>query len=397
MTIRSVLVSSVVLAVFSACPVRPTTRDAGAGGGGLLTGGGFSGTGGGFSTGGGSTGGGSTGGGSTGGGSTGGGSTGGGSTGGGMATGGGSTGGGMATGGGSTGGGSAGDGGVCPNGFGWNGTDFSIAAAKCANICGDHLWIRDVVVTGVEESFTGTQGDSQAKFWVQDTRDNRQGLWISKSFTDLPRTWQPRVGDLLNIRGFYKSQFSTWDRFGYRRQLGNGCSAAVRNDGGVLEIEVVDGGVTSIPVTAMPGFGNAMNGTTRPNADLGSTRVFIPGPVSLTSPTPVPLSRLGVDAGVAGFNGFEITGGVLVNNIFTFGNYPDGGPRCDWRAIAADGGVVTFPNGLTGIWDTYTHAPCIGVADCGGNRDAGSVPFTTNTFTYVLYPTECAELQGMVQ
>jgi hypothetical protein len=272
-----------------------------------------------------------------------------------------------------------------------------VAAAKCANICGEHLQVRDVVVTGVEESFLGTQGDSQAKFWVQDLRDNRQGLWISKSFTDLPRTYQPVVGELLHIRGFYKSQFPTWDRFGYRRQLGNGCSAPVRNDGGVLIIEIVDGGVGSIPVTAMPGFGDSMNGNRRPNPDLGSTRVFIPGPVSLTSATPVPLSRLNADAGVGGFNGFEITGGVLVNNAFTFGNYPDGGPRCDWRARAADGGTVTFPNGLTGIWDTYTHAPCLGNPNCSGDRDAGSVPFTNNQYTYVLYPTECAELQGTVQ
>ncbi|MCA2977205.1 MAG: hypothetical protein INH37_02870 [Myxococcaceae bacterium] len=61
--------------------------------------------------------------------------------------------------------------------------------------------------------------------------------------------------------------------------------------------------------------------------------------------------------------------------------------------------MVTFPNGLTGIWDTYTHAPCIGNPNCGGDRDAGYVPGTspTNPFTYVLYPTTCAELQGQVQ
>lgn len=312
----------------------------------------------------------------------------------------------MAVGGGSGGGSGGGAGGgmgnaQCPNGFGWNGSDFSVAAAKCANICGEHLQVQNVVVTAVEESFLGMQGDSQAKFWVQDTTDNRQGLWISKSFTDIPRTYQPRVGELLNIRGFYKSQFSTWDRFGYRRQLGNGCSAAVRNDGGVLLIEVLDAGVMSMPVTAaMMGFGNSMNGNSRPNPELASTRVFIPGPVSLTSATPLPLTRIASDGGVAGYNGFEITGGILVNNAFTFGETRDGGTvRCDWRAIAADGGTVTFPNGLAGIWDTYTHAPCIGNPSCGGDRDAGYVPGTTptNSFTYVLYPFDCTELQGQVQ
>ncbi len=107
-----------------------------------------------------------------------------------------------------------------------------------------------------------------------------------------------------------------------------------------------------------------------------------------------------------------MTGGILVNNFATFGNYPDGGPRCDWRAIASgldagtfDGGggtYVNFPNGITGVWDTYSHAPCLGgngvCSSTGtGGRPDGSVPFTNNSQTYVLYPTECAELQGQVQ
>jgi hypothetical protein len=375
MTIRSLLLSSLVVAVFSACPTRTTTKDAGSGGGtSLLTGGGTGNTGGGTATAGGRAGGSATGGGTT--------------TAGGSATGGGTT----------TGGGSAGDGGICPNGFGWTGSDFSIAAAKCARICSDQVEIRNVVVTAVDELNIGSQGDHQAYFWVQDTSDNRQGMWIRKDYTDLPRTYTPVVGELLNVRGFYQTQFSTWDRYGYRRHLGEGCSAAVRNDGGVLVIEVVDAGVTSIPVTVMSGFGNSMNGTSRPNPELASNRVFIPGPVTLTSATPIALTRIGVDGGISGYNGFEITGGILVDNFFTFGETRDGGsPRCDWRAIAADGGTVTFPNGLTGIWDTYTHAPCIGSATCGAARDAGSVPFANNQFTYVLYPTDCAELQGQVQ
>ena len=375
MTIRTLLLASVVLSVFLACgPVRPSGTDGGKGGGTtLLTGGGSSNSGGGTGVGGGSTAGGRAG---------------GSATGGGNATGGGSA----------TGGGTTSDGGICPNGFGWNGSDFSIAAAKCSRICQDYVEIRDVVITAVDELNIGSMGDHQAYFWVQDTRDNRQGMWIRKDYTDLPRTYTPQVGELLNVRGFYQSQFSTWDRYGYRRHLGEGCVAAVRNDGGILVIEVVDGGVASQPVTVMPGFGNSMNGSSRPNPELASNRVFIPGPVTLTNATPLPLTRIGVDGGISGYNGFEITGGILVNNFFTFGDTRDGGSvRCDWRAIAADGGTVTFPNGLTGIWDTYTHAPCIGNASCGSARDGGSVPFVNNQFTYVLYPTECTELQGSVQ
>jgi hypothetical protein len=321
---------------------------------------------------------------------------------------GGGMGGGMAVGGGSGGGSGGGAGGgmgnaQCPNGFGWNGTDFSIAAAKCANLGRDYVEVRDVVVTAVESSFLGSLGDSQARFWVADTRDNRQGLWIQKDFTDIPRTYEPRVGDLLSIQGFYRNNFDNVDRSGYRRFMGEASNASVRADGGILRIVVIDGGVTvPQPVTAMPMFGNAMNGNARPNPELGGVRVFIPGSLTLTNAQPTALTRIASDRTVAGFNGFEVTGGILVNNFNTFGTTRDGGtPRCDWRVAALDGGTVTFPNGISGIWDTYTHAPCLD-GTCARNqpgyRDAGYVPgATNNSFTYVLYPIDCTELQGQVQ
>jgi hypothetical protein len=419
MTIRSVVAVGAVVALFSACPVRPTGSDGGRGGGGTgLTGGGFVASGGsaGGSTAGGSTAGGSTAGGSTAGGSTAGGSTAGGSTAGGSTAGGSTAGGstaGGSTAGGNTGGGSSNDGGVCPGGFGWNGTDFSIAAAKCARVCGDYLEMRGVVVTAVENSFLGSLGDSSASFWVADPRDNRQGMWIRKDFTDLPRTWQPQVGDLLNLRGFYQRQFANQDRTAYRFHLGEGCSSGVRADGGVLVIEPIDAGVMRPAlVTAQPGFGDAMNGNARPNAELASARVFIPGPLVLTNYRPPPLARLAPDSGVAGYNGFEVTGGILVNNFATFGTSSDGGPRCDWRFIASaldagtnDAGTyVEFPNGITGVWDTYAHSPCLGGnGSCSfsgggtGIRPDASVPFTNNSQTYVLYPTECSELVGQIR
>jgi hypothetical protein len=104
--------------------------------------------------------------------------------------------------------------------------------------------------------------------------------------------------------------------------------------------------------------------------------------------------------------GFEVTGGILVNNFATFdAQFSDGGSllRCDWRQIALDAGVgrtVTFPNGISGVWDTYSHASCrdggVSCSDGLVNRNAGIVPDTTNDFTYVLYPTDCADLRGQV-
>jgi len=98
--------------------------------------------------------------------------------------------------------------------------------------------------------------------------------------------------------------------------------------------------------------------------------------------------------------GFEVSGsnlpaGLLIRNSQTFGVYPDGGPRCDYGQMVADGGkTVTFPNGIRGVWDTFTQAPCVnGGLSCGsgaGVRDAGTVPGVGSPYVYVLEPMDCA-------
>jgi hypothetical protein len=95
-----------------------------------------------------------------------------------------------------------------------------------------------------------------------------------------------------------------------------------------------------------------------------------------------------------------VTGGLLVSNRNTFGSSPtDGGPaRCDWQALVRnDGGTVTFPEGIRGVWDTYSFAPCAdgGTDVLGCFRNEGRVPGTEqpdggyNRFTHVLIPQNC--------
>ena len=73
--------------------------------------------------------------------------------------------------------------------------------------------------------------------------------------------------------------------------------------------------------------------------------------------------------------------------------------NCVWRGSAYyDGGTIIFPNGITGIWDTYTHAPC----NDGGTSTSclhanGYVPGTANDYTYAIYPRDCADFNGAYQ
>lgn len=101
------------------------------------------------------------------------------------------------------------------------------------------------------------------------------------------------------------------------------------------------------------------------------------------------------------FDGFEVSGGVLVSSQSTSGASPtDGGAaRCDWQALVrSDGGTVAFPQGIRGVWDTYTFVPCRdgGTGACDPDPGGGRVPGTElpdggpgNRYTHVLHPREC--------
>lgn len=366
MTFRSMMMGAAVMFLLG-CP-RPTTKpDAGCAGVTCPTGGG-----------GGSGGG-----------------TGGGTTGGG--TGGGTTGGG--TGGGTTGGGTGGGSSV----FGWDG-GHTVDAVRAARFCQEYVRVENAVVVGIENSVRGSQGDYNVQFWVVDVNDSTHGIMVDKYYTDLPGPYLPQVGDVVNLNGYVKRYSRYNDRTAYRTVFGStfGCTGV---DAGTnptsLLVELVSAGAPVSTNLVAAGFGDAMSGDNRPNPELAGTRIHIPGPLTISDPNPPAFKRVSVVATDTVFFGFEVTGGILVNNYRTYDyTASDGGGRmgCDYRAYANDGGTVTFPTGITGVWDTYSHASCEdgGTSGCT-RRNAGVVPGTVNDYTYAIYPLDCTDLPGMVQ
>lgn len=348
--IRTLVVSSVAavsLVVVACGPARPSNKDAGTGGG----------AGGGSCVGACSDGG-----------------TGGGNTGGGGGTGGGL--------GGGTGGGSGADGGL---------TSMTVEQARQATFCTQNIKLTGVVVTALENVFQGSQGDYTAQFWVADPNSPGHGVMVDKFFTDEPKTYAPQIGDVLDLEGYLQRNSKYDDRVAYRTvfksQFGCGIGA-----NGKLVITKTGTMAPLNDTTAPAGFGTlADGGTLKANRDLAGSRVSIPGPLTLVDAAPVRMKRLGGNNAV--YFGFEVTGGILVNNYKTYDRFfNDGGSeiRCDYGAMVRDGGTVTFPNGIKGVWDTFSHAPCYdGSASSSCKRDAGFVPGTTTDFTYVLYPQNC--------
>lgn len=268
----------------------------------------------------------------------------------------------------------------------------TIAQAKQAVFCTEHLRLRGVVVVAVDNAFRGSQGDYDTQFWVVDPNNPTQGIYVDKFFTDPPGPYNPQVGDVLDIDGYIGTESRFDDRVGYRFTLKSQFGCQAPNNQGKLEITKTGTATPPADNTAPSGFGNANGGQVQANRELAGTRVHIPGPIALVDPNPPPFKRVSAVSTDTVHFGFEISGGVLVNNYKTFGTTMDGGtPRCDWRAMANDGGTVTFPNGIRGVWDSYTHAPCAdgGTSGCSF-RNAGSVPGTDASYTFVLYPQDCA-------
>ncbi|MFT3708149.1 MAG: hypothetical protein QM817_10895 [Archangium sp.] len=422
MKLSSILIGAAVgvLAITMGCGRMPTKPDAGCvgitcpiTGGGVGNGGGQGGgtTGGG----GGTTGGGTTGGGTTGGGTTGGG-TGGGTTGGG--TGGGTTGGG--TGGGTTGGGTGGGSGI----------PTTIQAARGSTFPAE-VNLQGVVVTaisfaGVSRSTgadcTGTTSKGvNASFWVADPASPQQGVWVSKfrcdGAIDASPDYFPQVGDIVNIRGIvgFDSQFN--DRTAFRIVVKSEydflpsamrpsvCETGsnppcrpliIAKTGSMAPLAAV-----SVPVT----FG--MGGAIKAEPAYQGARIHIAGPlaVAINNIYPPALKRITAIPNDDAYFGWETNSGVLVNDFRTFGR-PDGGgaaledggtSHCDVRYAVLDGGTVMFPNGITGVWDSYAHAPCsdggTNFTNCFPNL-RGYVPGGPDSglaYTNVLYPTDCAD------
>lgn len=335
------------------------------------------------------------------GGGTAGGSTGGGSAGG--STGGGNVGGGNT--GGGAGGGSAGGGSAAP-------VTVSLAQVRQQTRCITRIKVVGAVVTAVDSIRAGAQGDFAADFWVADPANPTNAIFVSKFFTDGVGPYAPAVGDVVTIEGYHDTASWFDDRTGYRHLIKSqfGCGQ------GFTGTLVVTKTGTMSPLNdnqVSNGFGVAADGgSIQANPEFAGARVFVPGPLTLSDPSPMELKRVSAKPNDDTYFGFKVTGGplgaagILVNNYKTFGTSPtDGGPaRCDWRVrlTSGDAGSVTFPNGIRGVWDSYTHAPCedggVSPANCGRNF-AGSIPGTPDAgYTFVLYPLNCdVDLVGQAQ
>ena len=301
---------------------------------------------------------------------------------------------------GNTGGGTGNTGGGTGNtgggtGFGgWDGGT-TISAVRGARFCQERVRLENVVVVGIDNIFTGGQGDTDTQFWVADQANVGNGIYVDKTFFDEPGNYTPVLGDVLNIDGYVTSESRFTNRIGRRVVFRS--NSTCNRDGGLIDnanITVVSQGAMFSPVMVANGFGNADGGFGRPNPENAGGLVHIPGPLVLSDPRPEAMHRVSaLGAADTRYFGFEVEGGVIVNNYKTFTN-------CDYRVMAEDGGTVTFNNGLIGIWDTYTHASCEdGGTSCprdDDRRNEGIVPGTTNFYTYVLYPLDCAQIPAVV-
>ncbi|MFZ5444310.1 MAG: hypothetical protein ACOZQL_30210 [Myxococcota bacterium] len=343
---------------------------------------------------------------------------GGGSTGGG----GGSTGGG----GGSTGGGggmtTGGGGGSTGGGGGSTGPATTIAAARAATFPAEVDIDGAVVVavsfaarsnsTGANCTGTTTKGVN-ANFWLADPNNPQQGVYVDKFRCDGVGTtsgpdYFPQVGDVVHIKGMIGFESAFDDRTAFRVMikseydfLPSGMRPSVCETGSMpacrpLLIEKTGSMVIPNPIDVPITFGGG--GAVKAEPAYAGSRIKIAGPLTLANPTPMALKRLSAIPNDDRYFGYELSNGVLVNNfrVFEGARLEDGGvSHCDLRAIALDGGTVTFPNGIIGVWDSYSHAACAdGGTDsqCFKNRgivpgvDAGSIGYTN-----VLYPTDCAD------
>ena len=351
-------------------------------------------TGGGVGAGGGGAGGG-TGGGTSGGG------TGGGTTGGG--TGGGTTGGG--TGGGATGGG----GGTVPS---------TIAAAKALSFP-TKVALQGVVVTAIgfaraSAASTNCAGLStkgvNASFWVADPANSQQGIWVRKFRCDDSADYFPVVGDIINVAGIIGFESGFQQQEGYRIMVKsefdfipskpNGYVCALSSTPPCEPLVIAKtGSMAPLPVIDVPAtFGNANGGLVKADPTFSGARVHVAGPLTVANANPTAMRLITAAPNNTTYYGYELSNGMLVSTFRTFEGYglEDGGvSHCDVRNVINDGGSVTFPNGIVGVYDTYTHAAC---TDGGTNPFScfnirGNIPGTPDAnYTNILYPTDCADL-----
>jgi hypothetical protein len=269
-----------------------------------------------------------------------------------------------------------------------------IGQLRATGTRGQAVKLEGLVVTAVDRTSRGSQGDYIAFFWVVDPCFPKEGIYVDKYFLDAVKNYLPQVGDVLTIEGLYRqynpnaSDTDEDTRIAYRPVLKSDFN---------LRVPGITGNLTLTKTGTTPPPADLTVPT--PNSEYGGARVHIPGPLTISNPSPLALKQRPDSPADTTYLGFEVSGGVLVNNYKTFGETRDGGsPRCDWGALAQDGGV-SFPNGIRGVWDTYSYVPCAdgGSSNCGvAFRDAGYVPGTDTAYTHVLYPQNCdTDLPGV--
>jgi hypothetical protein len=291
---------------------------------------------------------------------------------------------------------------VCPepvNGLG------PIGQIKATSGEGQRHKVEGLVVTAIDfPSVAPDAGFAQTtQFWAVNPCFPKEGMYIDRFFNNPNGTYFPRVGDIITVDGLFRHYSPTGANtptniVSYRSVLKDTFGITVTNDPGDGKITVTKTGERPrLPDNETPaGFGASNKGTVKANADFEGARVHIPGPLTITSAQPLALKQRPFDPANNFYSGFELTGGILVANNRTFS-------RCDFRRVAEDGGTVTFPNGVRGVWDTYTNVQC---AETGTNADGGTtckrfanggIPGTledggigmVTDYTYVLYPLNC--------
>jgi len=258
------------------------------------------------------------------------------------------------------------------------------------------------------------------------------GVMVHKYFNDNPRDYSPQKGDLLKVTGFHyenyvtrNGQQHTTHRFGYRREVGGQFYA----DGGSGKLQIVyldDKRPVHTLLIENPEEFSADGGTAAPHDELRGARVHFPGPVSITDPTPTFMIRYNndltqpegqqyfVDTSREYYEGYVLSNGVVVADAFIRGKFddldsdgvkdPDEQFSCNFRLKAAEASVgsqVVFPEGVSGVWDSYTMVPfytCAGGAQFYTCTEPGYIPSEDGGYLSdrinVLWPTHCDDLDG---
>ncbi len=244
--------------------------------------------------------------------------------------------------------------------------------------------------TGDDCADTGTKGVN-ASFWVVDPSHPKDGLFVTKFRCDVPSDYSPTVGDVLDLTGYVGREVPYADREAFRVELKDQydflvtkpATCTLQSTPPCTPLAIVKQGTAS-PPTGYPAF--SVLGELQARPDLLGARITLSGALYISSATPLALKRTSALPNDQHYYGFQLPTGALINDSHTRAL------GCDYRAQALDGGgLVTFTS-ITGVWDTYSNAPCAdgGVAGICF-RNAGFVPGTDAGYTHVLYPITCAD------